>query len=111
MATRHRALARLAAESVAELPSVGRRGIALRARMRAHAVHRDTDSALRCVRGAIADFAEAGDRIELARTLSTVAALSLDAGRNDAVAGWLLRATLLADQCGSARLAADQPSR
>ncbi|WP_063774817.1 AAA family ATPase [Kitasatospora azatica] len=99
--------ARLAEESVAQLPSVGRQGFALRARMRAHALRGDTDSALRCAREAIADFAEAGDRIELVRTLLTAAALSLDAGRTDAVGGWLQRAAVLADQCGSARLAAD----
>ncbi|MFE9423764.1 AAA family ATPase [Kitasatospora sp. NPDC006697] len=98
--------ARLAEESVAQLPSVGRQGFALRARLRAHAVHGDTDSALRCALGAIADFAEAGDRIELARTLLTAASVSLDAGREDSVDGWLRRAAVLADQCGSARLAA-----
>ncbi|MEV4558399.1 AAA family ATPase [Kitasatospora sp. NPDC049285] len=99
--------ARLAEESVAQLPSVGRQGFALRARLRAHAVGGDTDGALRCAQDAIADFADAGDRIELARTLLTAAAVSLDAGRTDAVGGWLHRAAVLADQCGSARLGAD----
>ncbi|MFE0462899.1 AAA family ATPase [Kitasatospora sp. NPDC058965] len=99
--------ARLAEESVTALPSVGRNGFALRARTRAHAVNGDTDGALRCAQDAIADFAEASDRIELIRTLLTAAELSLDAGRTDAVAGRLQRATVLADQCGSARLATD----
>ncbi|WP_063772100.1 AAA family ATPase [Kitasatospora mediocidica] len=99
--------ARLAEESVAQLPSVGRQGFALRARLRAHAVYGDTDSALSCAQDAIADFADAGDRIELVRTLLTAATVSLDAGRTDAVGGWLRRAAVLADQCGSARLAAD----
>ncbi|GAA4993405.1 hypothetical protein GCM10025734_22390 [Kitasatospora paranensis] len=99
--------ARLAEESVAQLPSVGRRGFALRARMRAHAVRGDADGALRCAPDAIADFADAGDRIELVRTLLMAAAVSLDAGRTDAVGGWLRRAAVLADQCGSARLTAD----
>jgi DNA-binding CsgD family transcriptional regulator len=99
--------ARLAEESVEQLPSAGRRGFALRARMRAHALHGDTDSALRCAQDAIADFAASGDRIEAGRTLLTAAALALDAGRTDAVGGWLDRAAVLADQCGSARMAAE----
>ncbi|MEY9836246.1 AAA family ATPase [Streptacidiphilus sp. EB103A] len=98
--------ARLAEESVEQLPSAGRRGFALRARMRAHALHGDTDSALRCAQDAIADFAGSGDRIEAGRTLLAAAALALDAGRTDAVGGWLDRAAALADQCGSARMAA-----
>ncbi|EWM09980.1 LigA protein [Kutzneria sp. 744] len=99
--------ARLAEESITQLPSVGRRGFALRARMRAHSVRGDTDGALRSAQEAIADFAEGGDRVELARTLLAAAALSLDAGLTESVGGWLKRATVLADQCGSARLAAE----
>ncbi|MFC1414713.1 AAA family ATPase [Streptacidiphilus sp. N1-12] len=99
--------ARLAEESVEQLPSAGRRGFALRARMRAHALRGNSDGALRSAQEAIADFADCGERLELARTLLTAATLALDAGRSDAVAGWLDRAAVLADQCGSARLAAD----
>ncbi|MFC1440106.1 LuxR C-terminal-related transcriptional regulator [Streptacidiphilus sp. N1-10] len=98
--------ARLAEESVEQLPSAGRRGFALRARMRARVLRGDTDGALRSARDAIADFATCGERLELARTLLTAAALALDAGRTDAVGGRLDRAAVLADQCGSARLAA-----
>ena len=98
---------RLAEESVAQLPSAGRRGFALRARMRAHVLRGNTDGALRSAQDAIADFSTCGERLELARTLLTAAALALDVGRTAAVGGWLDRAAVLAGQCGSARLAAD----
>jgi hypothetical protein len=99
--------ARLAEESVEQLPSAGRRGFALRARMRAEVLRRNIDGALRSAQDAIADFSNCGERLELARTLITAAALALDGRRNDAVGGWLDRAAVLAHQCGSARLAAD----
>jgi len=99
--------ARLAEADVDRLPSMGRLGFALRARMRVHAVRGDTDRALRGAREAITDFSDSGERIELGRTLLTAASLSLDADRTDEVSEWLDRAALLADQCGSARMAAD----
>jgi len=99
--------ARLAEADVEQLPSTGRLGFALRARMRVHAVRGDTDRALRSAREAIADFSDSGERIELGRTLLTAASLALDAHRTDEVGDWLDRAAVLADQCGSARMAAD----
>ncbi|HEV2635660.1 MAG TPA: AAA family ATPase [Actinocrinis sp.] len=99
--------AALAEASVTQLPSAGRQGFALRARMRAHASRTDVDAALLSAQAAIDDFATTGERIELGRTLVAAAALSLDADRTGAARGWLDRAALLAERCGSARLAAD----
>ncbi|MHA6765690.1 hypothetical protein [Streptacidiphilus sp. PAMC 29251] len=99
--------ARLAEVCLEQLPSAGRRGFALRARMRAHAGRGDTDLALRSAQDAITAFSAGGERLELGRTLVTAAALALDAGRTGAVGGWLDRAALLADRCGAARMAAD----
>ncbi|WP_405727513.1 LuxR C-terminal-related transcriptional regulator [Streptomyces sp. NBC_01537] len=97
--------ARLAEGCLEQLPSAGRQGFALRARMRAHAMRGATEQALRSARDAITAFSAGGERIEVCRTLLAVAALSLDAGRTDEVADFLDRAAVLADQCGSARLA------
>jgi DNA-binding NarL/FixJ family response regulator len=99
--------ARLAETSVEQLPSAGRQGFAVRARMRAHASRSDVDSALLSAEAAIADFSGSGERIELGRTLITAAAIALDADRVDTAGRWLDRAALLADRCGSARMAAD----
>jgi DNA-binding NarL/FixJ family response regulator len=99
--------ARLAEASVGQLPSAGRQGFAVRARMRAHASRGEIDHALLRAQDAINDFSNSGERIELIRTLIAGAALSLDADRTVAVRGWLDRAALLADRCGSARLASD----
>ncbi|WP_316781607.1 helix-turn-helix transcriptional regulator [Streptomyces sasae] len=97
--------ARLAERCLEELPSAGRRGFALRARMRACAARGDIGEALRSAQAAIADFSGSGERIELCRTLLAAVALSLDAGRLTDLAAWLDRAAYLAGQCGSARLA------
>ena len=97
--------AALAETCIEQLPSVGRVGFALRARMRAHAVNGDTEAAVRSGQDAAADFSRSGDRIEVCRTLLAAAALSLDAGRTDQVADWLDRVAVLADRIGSARLA------
>ncbi|WP_042377458.1 helix-turn-helix transcriptional regulator [Streptacidiphilus melanogenes] len=99
--------ARLAERCHEELPSAGRHGFALRARMRAHAAQGAVDAALRSAEEAMADFTGSGERIELCRTLLAAAALSLDAGRLAGVADWLDRAAYLAEQCGSGRLADD----
>ncbi|HEY3477271.1 MAG TPA: helix-turn-helix transcriptional regulator, partial [Streptomyces sp.] len=99
------AWARLGRHCVEELPSQGRRGFALRAGMRAHALRGDIERATHLARQAVEDFSLAGKRIEECRTLLAVAALSLDAGRTDDVDGWLSRAAFLAGQCGSKRLA------
>lgn len=96
--------ARRAEESVEQMPSVGRRGFALRARMRAHALHGEIEQAVLSAREAFADFGAVGERIELCRTLLEAAALCLDAGRTADLNGWLDRAAALAHQCGSARL-------
>lgn len=97
--------ARLAEAGVEELPSAGRRGFAGRARMRAQAMRGDFDGAVRSALAAIADFTAGDERIEVCRTLLAVAALALDAGRTEEVGGWLDRAAVLAQHCGSARLA------
>ncbi|MDH6110677.1 DNA-binding CsgD family transcriptional regulator [Kitasatospora sp. MAP12-15] len=96
---------RLAETCVDELPSVGRRGFARRARMRAHAMRGETERALHSAQGAIADFSSGGERIETCRTLLAAAELSLEAGRREQADGWLDRAAALARQCDSARLA------
>ncbi|MCX4751509.1 LuxR C-terminal-related transcriptional regulator [Kitasatospora sp. NBC_01287] len=95
----------LAERGVEELPSASRLGFALRARMRAHAMRGETERALLGAQEAGAHFAAGGERIEVGRTLVMAAALALDAGGTEQVADRLDRAALLADQCGSARLA------
>ncbi|WP_152628152.1 helix-turn-helix transcriptional regulator [Streptacidiphilus neutrinimicus] len=97
----------LAERCLAELPSAGRQGFALRARMRAHAARGAVDAALRSAREAMAAFTGSGERIELCRTLLAASALSLGAGRTTGVSDWLDRAAYLADRCSSARLAND----
>jgi hypothetical protein len=99
--------ARLAEAGVEQLPSAGRQGFAARARMRAQASRADIDRALLSAHAAIDDFSGSGERIELGRTLIAAASLSLDADRTGEVRGWLNRAALLAERCGSARMAAD----
>ncbi|MET8082108.1 LuxR C-terminal-related transcriptional regulator [Streptomyces sp. NPDC005303] len=96
--------ARLAEAGLAQLPSTNRQGFALRARMRAHALEGATDWAVRKAKEAITAFSASDERIEVCRTLLTAAELSLHAGRTDEVTGWLERAGILADQCGSRRL-------
>lgn len=95
----------LAERCLEELPSGGRRGFALRARMRACAARGDLDAALRSAEKAVADFSASGERIELCRTLLAAAALSLEAGRVHGVTDWLDRAAYLAEHCSSPRLA------
>ncbi|MER6084509.1 LuxR C-terminal-related transcriptional regulator [Streptomyces sp. NPDC001833] len=97
--------AELAESCAGQLPSAGRRAFAHRARMWDHAVRGDVDGALRCAREAVEGFASGGERIELCRTLLDAAGVALGAGRTQDVADWLDRAGVLADQCGSARLA------
>ena len=99
--------ARLAEASIEQLPSAGRQGFAVRARMLAHASRMDIHRALLSARDAINDFSNSGERIEVGRTLIAAASLSLDADLTAEVRGWLDRAALLADRCGSARMAAD----
>ncbi|WP_079142001.1 LuxR C-terminal-related transcriptional regulator [Streptomyces sp. LUP30] len=96
--------AELAEQCLEQLPSPGRRGFALRARMRAHAAAGETEAALRQALEAVSDFSLGGERVEACVTLLSAAELSLDAGRTDGVADWLDGAGVLADQCGSARL-------
>ncbi|MEV6012564.1 LuxR C-terminal-related transcriptional regulator [Streptomyces sp. NPDC051976] len=96
--------ATLAEDCVEQLPSHGRRGFALRARMRAHLLHGEAERAVQSAQQAIKDFSASGKRIETCRTLLDVAALSLDAGRTRDVDSWLGHAAHLADACGSARL-------
>lgn len=97
--------ARLAESCVEQLPSSGRLGFALRARMRAHAAAGDIERAVRSAREAFADFSIGGERIEAGRTLFQAASLCLDAGRTEGVDGWLESAADLARQCGSSRMA------
>ncbi|MGW2618140.1 LuxR C-terminal-related transcriptional regulator [Streptomyces sp. NPDC001500] len=99
--------AELAEQCLEQLPSPGRRGFALRARMRAHAAAGKTPSALRQALEAVTDFSLGGERIEACVTLLAAAELALDAGRTDGVTEWLDGAEVLADQCGSARLKGD----
>ncbi|MFF7128826.1 LuxR C-terminal-related transcriptional regulator [Streptomyces sp. NPDC008240] len=103
--------ARLAEVSYEQLPSTGRRGFPLRARMRAHALNGDTDRAVKCAHDAIADFSAGGQRIETCRTLLAAADVSRAAGRTDDMDGLLGRAADLAQQCDSARLAAEVDDR
>ncbi|MEU4876468.1 LuxR C-terminal-related transcriptional regulator [Streptomyces sp. NPDC021608] len=97
----------LAEQCLEELPSPGRRGFALRARMRAHAAAGRTRQALRQAVEAVSDFSLGGERVEACVTLLAAAELSLDAQRADGVAAWLDGAGALADQCGSVRLRRD----
>ncbi|MGW2642070.1 LuxR C-terminal-related transcriptional regulator [Streptomyces sp. NPDC001348] len=99
--------AQLAERCVAQLPSPGRKGFALRARMRAHAARGETAAAVEKAVEAFSDFSLSGERIEACVTLLAAAALSLDAGRTQDVADWLAGAAVLADQCRSARLIGD----
>ncbi|MEU6173264.1 AAA family ATPase [Streptantibioticus parmotrematis] len=99
--------ARLAEAGCEQHPTPGLKGFALRARMRVHADRGHVDRALGRARDALTAFSDSGERIELGRTLLAAATLSLDAGRTDGVRGWLEWGELLADKCGSARLAAD----
>lgn len=99
--------AQLAEASYEQLPSTGRLGFALRARMRAHALNGDTDRALDNAHDAVADFSASGQRIETCRTLLAAADVSWAAGRTDEMGGLLGRAADLAHQCDSARLAAE----
>ena len=96
--------ATLAEACIRELPSVGRQGFALRARMRAHAARGEIEPAIRAAREAVADFTASGERIEVCRTLLAIAAWSLDTGRTDEVAAWLDQVADLAEQCGSGHL-------
>ena len=96
----------LAETCLKELPSPGRRGFALRARMRAQVARGDIEGALRRADEVAAEFSAGGERIEVARTLLASATISLDAGRHRGVENRLSHAALLAEQCGSARLAA-----
>ncbi|WP_329406267.1 LuxR C-terminal-related transcriptional regulator [Streptomyces sp. NBC_00704] len=96
--------AELAEQCLEQLPSPGRRGFALRARMRAHAAAGRTGQALERALEAASDFSLGGERVEACVTLLAAAELSLDADRTDGVAAWLDGAGVLADQCGSARL-------
>ncbi|MFF7951773.1 helix-turn-helix transcriptional regulator [Streptomyces griseorubiginosus] len=97
--------AQLAETCIEQLPSTSRQGFALRARMRAHALDGAIELALRSAKEAITAFSASGERIEVCRTLLAAAELSLHAGRTHEVANWLDRAGILANQCGSARLA------
>ncbi|MFI5823518.1 LuxR C-terminal-related transcriptional regulator [Streptomyces rishiriensis] len=97
----------LAEQCLEQLPSPGRRGFALRARMRAHAAAGETEAALRHALEAVSDFSFSGERVEACVTLLATAALCLDAGRTDGVADRLDGAGVLAEQCGSARLSRD----
>ncbi|MGW2492727.1 LuxR C-terminal-related transcriptional regulator [Streptomyces sp. NPDC001606] len=99
--------AELAERSVEQLPSPGRKGFALRARMRAHAAHGQIEAALHKAVEAFSDFSLSGERIEACATLLAAADLSLNAGRTHGVADWLEGAAVLADQCRSARLLGD----
>lgn len=96
--------AELAGLSVDHLPSPGRKGFALRARMRAHAARGEIEAALQKAVEAFSDFSLSGERIEACATLLAAAELSLDAGRTQGVADWLDGAAVLADQCRSTRL-------
>ncbi|GHI09712.1 hypothetical protein Scel_80330 [Streptomyces cellostaticus] len=103
--------ARLAERCVEQLPSPGRTGFALRARMRAHAARGQTVPALQKAVEAFSDFSLSGERIEACSTLLAAAELSLDAGRTQGVADWINGAAILADQCGSGRLIGDVDRR
>ena len=99
--------ASLAETSLRELPSPDRNGFALRARMRALVARGDIAGALRCASEAISEFTVSGERIELVRTLLAAVTISLDADLDRDVRNWLRDAALLAEQCGSTRLADD----
>jgi ATP/maltotriose-dependent transcriptional regulator MalT len=79
----------------------------LRAGMWAHAALGEDEAALTCAQEAIREFTARGERIEVCRTLLAASDIALKAGRAQLVAGWLNRVALLAEQCGSARLAAE----
>jgi DNA-binding CsgD family transcriptional regulator len=94
------------AESSPRQPST-LRAFALRAVMWANAARGEHEAALTRAQEAVREFTARGERIEVCRTLLAAAEFALTAGHAHLVAGWLDRVALLAEQCGSARLAAE----
>ena len=92
------------AENCPQRPSTPR-AHTLRAGMWALAAHGEHEAALTRAEEAVREFAARGERIEVCRTLLAAAEFALRAGQARPVAGWLDRVALLAEQCGSARLA------
>jgi DNA-binding NarL/FixJ family response regulator len=92
------------AHSAPQRPST-MRAHTLRAVMWAHAARGEHETALIIARQAVGEFTARGERIEVCRTLLAATEYALKAGQAHLVAGWLDRVALLAEQCGSARLA------
>ncbi len=80
---------------------------ALRAGMWAHAALGEYEVALTRAREAAREFTARGERLEVCRTLLAATEFALNAGQTQVVAGWLDRVALLAEHCGSARLATE----
>ena len=83
------------------------RAFGLRAGMWAYAALGDYEAALARAQEVVREFTASGERIEVCRTLLAATEFALQAGpaHTHLVAGWLDRVALLAEQCGSARLA------
>ncbi|MFV2104190.1 LuxR C-terminal-related transcriptional regulator [Micromonospora sp. LOL_024] len=80
-------------------------GFLRRTWMRLHAARGEVGPALTAAEQAAECFASRGLDLDLCRTMVAAGTLLVDAGNADEARGWLGRATALAEQCGSARLA------
>jgi DNA-binding NarL/FixJ family response regulator/DNA-binding transcriptional ArsR family regulator/tetratricopeptide (TPR) repeat protein len=94
------------ADSAPRQPST-LRAFALRSGMWAHAALDEHEAALKRAQDAVREFTARGERIEVCRTLLAASDIALSAGRAEPVAGWLDRVAVLAEHCGSGRLAAE----
>ena len=94
------------ADSAPQQPST-LRAFAVRSGMWAHAALGEHEAALKRAQEAVREFTARGERIEVCRTLLAASDIALGAGQTRLVPGWLDRVALLAEQCGSGRLAAE----
>lgn len=93
------------AESAPQQPSI-LHAFGVRAGMWAHAALGEYEAALTRAQEAVREFTARGERIEVCRTLLAAAEFALRAGQTQLVSGWVDRVSLVAERCGSARLAA-----
>jgi DNA-binding CsgD family transcriptional regulator len=94
------------AEEAPQHPST-LRAFVVRSRMWAHAALGEYEAAVTRAQEAVREFTARGERIEVCRTLLAATEFTLRAGNAQPASGWLDRVALLAEQCGSMRLAAE----
>ncbi|NUP53734.1 MAG: AAA family ATPase [Catenulispora sp.] len=94
------------AESAPQQPST-LHAFTVRAGVWAQAALGEYEVALSRAQDAVREFTARGERIEVCRTLLAAAEFALRAGQTQPVSGWLDRVGLVAERCGSARLAAE----